>query len=83
MLVAGIAGFKSWRAVSNPSAILLRDWLENASFTWLVTEDILLEYKEVLTRLGVRRNLIGAVINRSSWSRAESGGSDRKILELK
>lgn len=64
VLAAGIAGFKSWRAVPNPSASLLRDWLENATFTWLVTEDILAEYKEVLTRLGVRRNLVGEVINR-------------------
>ena len=64
VLAAGIAGFKSWRAIRNPSASLLRDWLENATFTWLITEDILAEYKEVLTRLGVRRNLIGEVINR-------------------
>ena len=64
VLAAGIAGFKSWRAVQNPSASLLRDWVENATFTWLVTEDILAEYKEVLARLGVRRNLIGEVINR-------------------
>jgi len=64
VLVAGIAGFKFWRTVRNPSASFLRGWLENATFTWLVTEDILAEYKEVLTRLGVRRNLIGEVINR-------------------
>jgi predicted nucleic acid-binding protein len=37
--------------------------VENASFIWLVTEEILVEYKEVLRRLGVRRSLIGAVIN--------------------
>jgi predicted nucleic acid-binding protein len=29
----------------------------------LITEDILAEYKEVLRRLGVRRNLIGEIIN--------------------
>lgn len=63
MLVAGIAGFKSWRAVENPSASFLRDWIEHATFTWLVSEDIVSEYKEVLTRLGVRRNLVGEVIN--------------------
>lgn len=63
MLVAGIAGFKSWRAVENPSASFLRDWIEQATFTWLVSEDIVSEYKEVLTRLGVRRNLVGEVIN--------------------
>lgn len=63
MLVAGIAGFKSWRVVENPSASFLRDWIEHATFTWLVSEDIISEYKEVLTRLGVRRNLVGEVIN--------------------
>lgn len=63
VLVAGIAGFKSGRPVHNPSARFLRDWLENATFTWLVSEEILAEYKEVLRRLGVRRNLIGEVIN--------------------
>jgi predicted nucleic acid-binding protein len=61
--VAGIAGFKSWRTAENPSASFLRDWLEKANFTWLVTEDILSEYKEVLTRLGVRRDLVGRIIN--------------------
>ena len=34
-----------------------------ASFVWLVTEEILTEYKEVLGRLGVRRSLIGAIVN--------------------
>ena len=63
VLVAGIAGFKPGRPVQNPSARLLRDWLENDTFTWLVCEEILAEYKEVLRRLGVRRSLIGAVIN--------------------
>ena len=63
VLVAGIAGFKSGRSVRNPSASFLRGWLESATFTWLVTEDILAEYKEVLRRLGVRRNLIGEIIN--------------------
>jgi predicted nucleic acid-binding protein len=63
VLVAGIAGFKSWRAVENPSASFLRDWIEQATFTWPVSEDIVSEYKEVLTRLGVRRNLVGEVIN--------------------
>jgi predicted nucleic acid-binding protein len=63
VLVAGIAGFKSWRAVENPSASFLRYWIEQATFTWLVSEDIVSEYKEVLTRLGVRRNLVGEVIN--------------------
>jgi predicted nucleic acid-binding protein len=58
-----IAGFKPGRPVRNPSARFLRDWLENATFTWLISVEILTEYKEVLRRLGVRRNLIGAIIN--------------------
>src|SRR5207253_5828995 len=41
VLVAGIAGFKPGRPVQNPSACLLRDWLEDATFMWLVSEEIL------------------------------------------
>ena len=63
VLVAGIGGFKTRRSVANPSASFLREWLENDTFTWLLTEEILSEYKEVLTRLGVRRNLVGQIIN--------------------
>jgi len=63
VLVAGVAGFRSLRAVENPSASFLRHWLEDGTFTWLVTEDILSEYKGVLTRLGVRRNLVGEITN--------------------
>jgi len=33
------------------------------NFVWLVTEDILDEYKEVAKRLGVRPNRIGTLIN--------------------
>ena len=32
-------------------------------FVWLVSDEILLEYKRVLGRLGVRRPLIGKIIN--------------------
>ena len=42
---------------------MLRDWAEHRNFVWLITEEILDEYKEVLKRLGVRPNLIGAVVN--------------------
>ncbi len=63
VLVAGIAGFKLRRPVKNPSAEFLRDWIENGTFTWLISNEILVEYKEVLARLGVRRSLIGAIIN--------------------
>src|SRR5947208_13353792 len=58
ILVAGIAGLKSTEiAPKNPSANLLRDWIERGTFVWLVSNEILLEYKRVLGRLGVRRPL--------------------------
>ena len=64
ILVAGIAGLKSTEiARENPSANLLRDWIEGDTFVWLVSDEILLEYKRVLGRLGVRRQLIGKIIN--------------------
>jgi predicted nucleic acid-binding protein len=50
-------------APKNPSAKLLRDWIEGDTFVWLVSDEILLEYKQVLGRLGVRRPLIGKIIN--------------------
>jgi hypothetical protein len=42
---------------------VLYKWAEKGNFVWLVTEDILDEYKEVLKRLRVPSTLIGAVIN--------------------
>jgi hypothetical protein len=49
--------------VKNASASLLRGLLEEETFTWLVTEEIFSEYKAVLGRLGVRRILVGEIIN--------------------
>jgi hypothetical protein len=64
VLVAGISGFrKLYVRGKNPSADVLYKWAEKRNFVWLVTDDILDEYKEILRRLGVRPNLIGAVIN--------------------
>jgi predicted nucleic acid-binding protein len=42
---------------------LLRDWLDRGTFTWIVSEEILDEYKAVLGRLKVRRETIGLLIN--------------------
>jgi predicted nucleic acid-binding protein len=64
VLVAGIAGFREpFIPGRNPSADVLQKWAEKGNFIWLVTENILDEYKEVLKRLGVRRNLMGRVIS--------------------
>ena len=64
VLVGGISGFRMpYVRGKNPSADLLYRWAEKGNFVWLVTEDILDEYKEVLKRLGVRSNLIGTVVN--------------------
>jgi predicted nucleic acid-binding protein len=62
--VAGIAGLKTSEiAPKNPSAKLLRDWIESNTFVWLITDEIVSEYKRVLARLGVRRSLIGKIVN--------------------
>ncbi|MGH9566435.1 MAG: PIN domain-containing protein [Candidatus Angelobacter sp.] len=50
-------------APKNPSARMLRDWIEGDTFVWLLSDEILLEYKRVLARLGVRRPLIGKIVN--------------------
>ena len=64
VLVAGISGFREpFVPGRNPSADVLHRWGERNNFVWLITEDILEEYKEVLKRLRVRPNLIGKVIN--------------------
>ncbi len=64
ILVAGIAGLKSLEIVpQNPSAKLLRDWIESNTFVWLITDEIVSEYKRVLAMLGVRRALIGKIVN--------------------
>jgi predicted nucleic acid-binding protein len=64
VLVAGISGFREpFIPGRNPSADLLYEWAERNNYLWLVTEDILDEYKDVLRRLGVRPSLIGRVIN--------------------
>jgi predicted nucleic acid-binding protein len=64
VLVAGISGFREpFVSGRNTSADILHEWAARNHFAWLITEDILDEYKEVLKRLGVRPNRIGKVIN--------------------
>src|SRR5260370_42309398 len=64
VLIDGISGFREpYVRGKNTSSDLLYRWAEKGNFLWLVKEDILDEYKEVLKRLGVRPNLIGKVVN--------------------
>lgn len=64
VLVAGISGFReTYIPGKNPSADVLHKWAEEHNFIWLVSEDILDEYKEVLKRLRVRSHLIGRIVN--------------------
>ena len=62
VLVAGIAAFKR-AVVIVPSAQMLRAWIEQDTFQWLITEEILDEYKEILARCKVRRDLIAHAIS--------------------
>jgi predicted nucleic acid-binding protein len=62
--VAGISGFREpFISGRNANADILHEWAERNHFVWLITDDILEEYKEVLKRLRVRPYLIGKVIN--------------------
>ena len=63
VLAAGVAGFKPHAEPTNDSAILLREWVEGDTFTWLMTADILEEYAAVLAELRVRPAVIGRLIN--------------------
>ena len=64
ILVASIATFRDSGSESPvPSACVLRDWIDNGTFTWLINEEIVDEYKAILARRGVRSSLIGAAIN--------------------
>lgn len=64
VLVAGIAGFRvPYQPGRNPSADLLHTWLEEGSFVWLLSREVLEEYREVLRRCGVRRHTIGRLVN--------------------
>ncbi len=78
MLAAGVSGFKEEYVRGRvPSADLLREWADKGNFVWLITEEILDEYKEVLKRLKVRPALIGKIVNlvRERAEEVESRGA--------
>lgn len=64
VVISGISAFKgSFVPGKSSSADMLHEWVERASFVWLVTVEILEEYKEVAKRLNVRPNVAGRMIN--------------------
>jgi putative PIN family toxin of toxin-antitoxin system len=64
VLIAGISGFKeAYVAGRIPSADALYRWAGESNFIWLVSEEILDEYKQILKRRHVRPHLIGKIIN--------------------
>lgn len=64
MLVAGISAFRREPPhPDNKSARLIRAWVKRRTFTWLVSDEILEEYRDVLRRVKVRRPTIGRVLN--------------------
>lgn len=64
VLVSGIAAFRrSESGEMASSAAMLWDWIRNDTFLWLVSEDILDEYKAILRRRKVRPGRIGEAIH--------------------
>jgi predicted nucleic acid-binding protein len=64
VLISGMSAFKgSFVSGKYSSADMLHEWVEKGSFVWLVTAEILEEYKEVARRLRVRPNVAGRLIN--------------------
>ena len=64
VLVVGISGFKeTYLPGKNPSADVLHEWAEEHNFVWLISEEILDEYKEVLKGLRARSHPIGRLVN--------------------
>lgn len=64
VVISGISAFRlPFLQGRNSSADLLELWVRTGCFVWLVTADILEEYKEVAHRLSVRPNVAGRLIN--------------------
>ena len=64
VVISGISAFKgSFVPGKNRSADMLYEWAERGSFLWLVTAEILEEYKEVMKRLNVRPTIAGRLVN--------------------
>jgi predicted nucleic acid-binding protein len=64
VVISGISAFRRpFVPGKSSSADLLEMWVRKGCFVWLVTAEILEEYKEVAQRLNVRPNVAGRLIN--------------------
>jgi putative PIN family toxin of toxin-antitoxin system len=64
VVISGISAFRRpFVTGKNSSADLLQMWVRNSCFVWLVTAEILAEYKEVAQRLKIRSHVAGRLIN--------------------
>jgi len=64
VVISGISAFRRpFVPGKSSSADLLYEWSRKNRFIWLVTPEILEEYKEVARRLNVRPNIAGRLIN--------------------
>jgi predicted nucleic acid-binding protein len=64
VVISGISAFKRpFVPDKSSSADMLHEWAQRGEFIWLVTAEILEEYKEVAKRLNVRPNVVGRLIN--------------------
>jgi hypothetical protein len=60
VVISRISAFKSsFEPGRNPSADILWEWVERGRFVWLVTPEVLEEYKEIAKRLNVRASVAG------------------------
>ncbi len=64
VVIAGIAAFHSaYESGHNASADFLYEWFQAGHFVWLVSDEILEEYREVAMRKRIRRHAIGRLLN--------------------
>ena len=77
VLVAGVSGFRG-EPTDNLSAALLAAWTEAPTFVWLLTEEILSEYLEVLERLHVRsaRTIVSLIREQGQFGRVSKKITD-------
>jgi predicted nucleic acid-binding protein len=72
-----VSGFRG-EPTDNPSAALLAAWTDAPTFLWLLTEEILSEYVEVLERLRVRsaRSIVALIREQGQFVRVINTLSD-------